>query len=330
MSIDTSMTLTHLDRAEIWSNDLKETTKDVLMAQKYVDWMTEFPDGSQFTIPSIGDLEANDYSENEAVKYQSLDTGEFTFNITEYVQSGLYITRKAQQDSFYASQLMAGFLPKMQRALDERLEADIYRQGQPGVAGGQTVANSNSINGAPHRWVGSGTLNTKKVIALEDYAKVVHSFKKANIPTSGLVAIVDPSNEFYLNTLSNIVNVSNNPKWEGVITEGLGNDLKFTKNIYGIDIYTSNRLALCGSGQTGSSETISGVASGANAVCNVFFSATSDLLPIKGAYRQLPQVDTKFNQDFQRDEFVVTARYGLKLFRPENFITILSDPSAVS
>ena len=48
-----------------------------------------------------------------------------------------------------------------------------------------------------------------------------------------------------------------------------------------------------------------------------------------GAWRQMPKVDGEFNKDFQREEYVTTARYGVKIYRPENLVTILSDPTAV-
>jgi hypothetical protein len=101
------------------------------------------------------------------------------------------------------------------------------------------------------------------------------------------------------------------------------------RNVFGIDLYTSNFLPLCGTDQTGTSETINGTASGANAVCNIFFSAAPDLKPFVGAWRQMPNVDSEYNKDFQREEYVTTARYDTKIYRPENFITVLSDPSAV-
>ena len=43
-----------------------------------------------------------------------------------------------------------------------------------------------------------------------------------------------------------------------------------------------------------------------------------------GAWRQMPEVDYDYNKDFQRDEFVTTARYGVKLYRPENMVRVVS------
>jgi len=318
-----------LIRSEIWSGDLKRILEDQLMATKYVDWLSGFPDGTTFTIPSIGTLDVNDYVEDTAIQYNALDTGEFQFSITDYISSATYITQKDRQDAFYAAKLEASFVPSMARAIQERVEVDILKQGQPGTANGQTVANLNSINGAAHRWVGSTTQSSKQIIGLADFARARHALKKANVPDTNLIAIVDPSVEYVLNTLTNLVNVSNNPRWEGIVEGGIGQGMQFVKNVYGFDVYTSNRLALSGTNQTGAVETIDSVASTGSSVANLFFSATQDILPWMGAWRQMPKVDGEFNKDFQREEYVTTARYGLKTYRRENLVTVLSDPSIV-
>ena len=323
-----------LIRAELWSNELKDVLTDDLMAERYVRWLDNFPDGNQLTIPSVGaTLPVRNLQEDQSVQYDTLDTGEFNFSITEYVQTGTYITNKAKQDLFYSSQLISQFVPKMRRSLAERLEQDIWKEGQPKTgnpAGYQVAGNLNSINGAAHRWVGSDTLNTKRVLGVTDFARALHSLKKANVPQRNLIAVVDPSTEYYLNTLTNLVNFSNNPRWEGIVESGIARDMNFVKNIYGWDVYTSNRLPKSGADQSGASETIGGTASGTDAVCNIFFSADSDIVPYIGAWRQMPKVEGEYNKDFQREEYVLTARYGVKIYRPENLLTILSDPSAVS
>lgn len=318
-----------LIRSEIWSGDLKRVLEDTLQGTKYVDWLTEFPDGSTFTIPSIGTLDVNNYVEDTAIQYSALDTGEFQFQITDYMSSATYITAKDRQDSYYASKLESAFVPAMSRAIQEDLEQKILKQGQPGTPNGQTVSNANAINGAAHRWVGSVTQNAKRVIGLEDFARARHALKKANVPDSNLIAIVDPSVEYLLNTATNLVNVSNNPRWEGIIESGIGKGMQFVKNVYGFDVYTSNRLALSGNNQSGAAETINTVASTGASVANLFFSATSDILPWVGAWRQMPKVDGEWNKDFQREEYVTTCRYGLKTYRRENLISVLSDPSIV-
>ena len=172
----------------------------------------------------------------------------------------------------------------------------------------------------------------KTILLVEDNPQdellTLRALKKANVGDRNLVAFVDPSVEFTLNTLTNLVNVSNNPKWEGIVTSGLASGMRFIRNIYGFDIYTSNYLAAAGAARTGA-ETINGVTV-ANGKCNVFFSA-ADMrnLPFIGAWRQMPKVDAEYNKDFQREEYVTTARYGLKVYRPENLVVCLTNEQVV-
>jgi hypothetical protein len=166
-------------------------------------------------------------------------------------------------------------------------------------------------------------------IELADFAYARYALKKANVPAQNLIAIVDPSLEFELNTLSNLVDVSNNARWEGIIAEGIdGSSFQFVKNVYGFDVYTSDYLpeitdASLNERDGSTSNDYSSTAGKAS----YFFSATSDILPWKAAWRQMPEVDAEYNKDFQRHEFVTTARYGTKIFRPENMVTIAHDPT---
>jgi len=309
----TTQDVGHLTRSLVWSGQLKDVLEDDLMAQNYVDWMTEFPDGDTFNVPSIGEAQVKDYVENDAVDYAPLDTGNFQFSISEYLSSGIYITNKAKQDMFYMSQLVSKFVPKQQRAIMENVEATVL-----GLQSQQTASNLNNINGAPHRFVASGT---NEVMAIEDFAKARYSLKKANVPDTNLVAIVDPSVEYTINTLTNLTNVSNNPRWEGIVENGIATGMSFVKNVFGFDVYVSNNLSTA-------NETIDSVTTAAGKA-NLFFSASSDVLPFIGAWRQMPTVDSSYEKDLQRDEYVTTARYGVKLYRPENLVTVLSDTDQV-
>jgi hypothetical protein len=116
--------------------------------------------------------------------------------------------------------------------------------------------------------------------------------------------------------------LSNNPRWEGIIETGIGSGMRFIKNIFGFDFYVSNYLATAN--ETITLTTASGKA-------NVFFSAASpDLLPFMGgAMRQMPKVDSQYNMVKQREEYVTTSRYGLKVFRPENLVCVLTDDDQV-
>lgn len=307
----------HLIRSNLWSSQLKELFEAELMGTKYVDFISDFPDGDTINIPSIGQAEVADYSENQAVKYTAMDTGNFTFSIDQYKQSATFITEKLKQDSMYASRLISSFVPKQNRAIQAAMETKILSVGPEA----QTATSLNVINGADHRWVGSGT---SEVIALSDFAKARYALRKAFVPMTNLVAIVDPSVEYTLSTLTTLTNVSNNPRWEGIVRDGMSTSgMRFSMNVYGFDVYVSDYLK-----QNTTSETIDSVTAAAG-VANLFFSASSDALPIVGAIRQAPKVDSEFNKDLQREEYVTTARYGFKLYRPENMVVVLTDTDQV-
>lgn len=305
-----------LVRSNIWATQLKELLLADLQATSYVNWLTDFPDGDTFNIPSVGLAEVDNYIEDTAIRYRSMDTGNFTFTIDQYNSSGTYITEKQKQDSFYMSQLTSSFVPKQHRALMAAVEAKIFS-----LSGSQTASDPNTINGASHRWVAGGT---SAAMTVQDFAKALYALKKANVPQTNLVAIVDPSVEYTLNTLTNLVNVQNNPRWEGIVSDGIATGMKFIKNVFGFDVYTSQYL------KAAVSETVSSVSSTTTGVANMFFSAASgDICPFVGAWRQMPKVDSKYNIDFQREEYVTTARYGVKLYRPENLVVVLSSTAVV-
>ena len=306
----------HLVRANLWSTQLKEVLLDELFAMKYVDMITDFPDGDTLNIPSIGQAEILDYAENQPIRYTAMDTGNFTFTITDYKQSGTYITNKMKQDSYVMDRIVSSFIPKQHRAIMKAIEVKVLNAGPSG----QTASNSNTINNAKHRFVASGT---NQVITVQDFAKANYTLDKANVPNVNRIAIVDPSVTYTLETLTNLVNMSFNPRWEGIIETGLSSTgLQFVRNIYGFDVYESKNL------NAGMSETVDSVAV-TNGVANIFFSAAPEIMPIVGLMRQPPKVDSEYNKDRQRDEYVTTCRYGFKLFRPENMVTVISDTSRV-
>jgi len=309
----------HLVRANIWSTQTKESLLETLMGVNYVDWISDFPDCDTLNIPSIGQMETLDYAEGQAIRYTGMDTGNFTFTINKYKSAATYITEKMKQDSFYMNRLVSSFVPKMSRAIAKTMEVDWLATGNAA----QTASNVNAWNGADHRFVGSGTVDSKAAISPKDFAKAKYALAMANVPMTNLIAIVHPSVGYQLETLTNLVNVSNNIHWEGVIATGLSTGTRFIKNIYGFDVYESQNLP------GGITETVDGLTVTTNGVSNCLFSAAPDVLPIIGAVRQPPKVDSGYNKDLQREEYVTTTRYDFKMFRPENYVCILTDATAV-
>src|SRR5574343_1225260 len=131
----------HLIRSNLWSTELKEVLEDKLLGMRWVDWITDFPDGDTLNIPSIGQAEVLNYVEGEAVRYTAMDTGNFTFTISKYKSSATYITNKMKQDSYYTAKLVSAFVPKQSRAIAAAMENDYLAVGPAG----QTASNLNAI-----------------------------------------------------------------------------------------------------------------------------------------------------------------------------------------
>ena len=314
MSFSTN-TNQHLIRSNLWSTQLKEMFLEDLVAMKWIDMVDDFPDGDTLNILSLGQAEVADDAEGRAVTYTAFDTGNYTFTISQYKQTGLYITNKMKQDSYVFEQLSASFAPKMYRALAKQMEVDALKVGPDNQASGV-----NAINGANHRFIGSGTNET---IALKDFALATYALELAAAPMTNRVAIVDPSVEYTLKTLANLVALDGNPQWEGVMRDDLITGSKFSFNILGWDVYTSINLKKNVNETTGGKTSAAGVA-------NLFFSAAPDARPFIGHVRQQPSVESEYNKDYQREEYVATSRYGFGLWRPEALVVIITDTDQVS
>lgn len=320
MSGMTTTTSAQLIRSELWSNELKEILRDEMMAQSYVRMLDGFPDGDTFTIPSIGQAQVNDYTEDTEIQFRPMDTGEFQFSITEYLSSGTYITEKAMQDAFYSAQLVASFVPEQQRAIMAHFEATTLAAPESGIS-----ANSNnSIDGIERRWAGGAGSGR---IRLQDFALARYALKKSNVPDTNLIAIVDPSVEYDINTLTNLVSVADNPRWEGIVADGIATGMKFVKNIYGFDVYVSNYLKTVTDSALPTAANANIDFSTTTGKANLFFSAAPQVTPFVGAWRQPPKVDYEWQPTRQRHAYMTTARYGVKLFRPENMVTVVTPGS---
>lgn len=314
--IDYAKVNENLVRSEIWANELKDVLQERLMADGMVRWLQNFPDGNAITIPSIGELPMREVSEGTPVAYDSLDTGEFQLTIDRYVESATYITDKAKQDAFYAQQLIGMFPTKMRRALDENMEGSVLQ-----LANTQTLNDANQINGASHRFVGSGSTNT--VLSLDDFAKAKYALDKA-AAYGARIAILDPSQEYVFNSLVAGQAFTTTSQFQNIVTSGFSDSgMRFKANFYGFDIYVSNFLA------TPTDTAINADSRGsvnvpAAPVSNIFMATGGDLTPFVGAYRQMPRVEYERNKDLRRDEYVMNARFGLKLYRPECLVSVIT------
>lgn len=312
-------------RALVHSQLMLEALQDGFLPAGLFRDVTDFGDGTQLQIPTIGEMTLFDLSENQPTPTSAIDTGKIFLNITDHVGVAGFITDELKQDGYMAAQVEANIVPQSLRAIKERFETDMLASAVDTTGGLITLGDPNTVNGIDHRFVASGTNDT---ITLTDIAYAKLALDKANVPDEGRIAIVDPVFEMTLNTLVGAQAFINNPMFDGMVTKGFSKGRKFVANIFGIDIWVSNRLPRI------TSETITGgPAAGAqvvtNGVNNIFMSVADDMTtPFMGATRQAPRVEGDRNVSERRDEFHTTARWGFGVQRSESLVSIITDAVA--
>lgn len=310
MSSNNTSNTSALIRSELWQRQLEETLHEMLLGTPFVRQL-DFPDGDSFTMPSMGTATVRTLPEDTEVTFDALDTGEQSFVLEEPVVAATSISEVFLEDSLWASDFLSNTPVEHAIAIMERFETDVL-----GLADSQAdKATGSQIAGVDHRRRGHGTSNH---IAPEDFAFAGYSLKKAKVPSQNLIAIVDPSVAYDLETSTNLVNVSNNPRWEGIIASGISKNMRFVKNVYGFDIFESNLLA-------DSTETLDSQAFTAGKQ-NIFMSASREmLLPFAIAWRRRPKMDRDFDFKRREEQIVTTARWGKKIVRDDNLVITVTE-----
>jgi hypothetical protein len=116
--------------------------------------------------------------------------------------------------------------------------------------------------------------------------------------------------------------------FEGMVTSGFARDHKFVRNIFGWDIYTSNRLDVEDAANTTVDRSNVAEASVIGDICNIFMCVLDDSTkPIMGAWRQMPGVEGERNKDLARDEYVTRCRFGWGAQRLESLGIMITNPT---
>jgi len=305
-----------------------ETIQDDFLPDGLFRNVADFGDGTQIQIPTIGEMTLFDLDEGQPTPLSAIDTGTVALTITEHVGTGGYVSDELKEDGYKAMAVESAIVPQGLRAVKERFETDLLGQINNTTGGLITLSDENAVNGFSHRWVAGTTASN--FITLEDFLYMKLSFDKANVPEEGRIFIVDPLVEATLNNLTNLVNVSNNPQFEGMVTTGFSKNRRFVRNIFGFDIWVSNRLphvvseAIDGGPNKGVSAT-----SNADAVVNIAMSIAGDEnTPFMGAMRRAPRVEGHRNVSERRDEFHITSRWGFGVQRAETAIGIITSATA--
>lgn len=320
MAATTTTNAENIIRSELWQRQLEEILFERLTGTSFVRQL-DFPDGTQFTIPSIGTALVRDLPEGTQVTFDALDTGEVTFTLNDPVVAATSLSEVLLEDSMWSSDVMAAVPQNHAQAVLERFETDVLAlaNSQPD---GQN--DPNDINGVSHRVVGSATGETMDP---SDFAYARYALKKAKVGDDALIAIVDPSVAYAIETATNLVNVSNNPMFEGIITSGISKGMRFVRNVYGFDVLESNLLA--DANETITATTGNGGTTTAGKA-NIFMSAAREsILPFVVAWRRQPRMDRDFNHITREEQIVTTARYGTGVTRADNLVVILTDTDQV-
>lgn len=315
--IDSSWGTSHFHRNEIFNTMLKEAFRDDLFAQQWVNYIGDFTDGSNYKISSYGELTIDQMAEATALPDRRPDSGQFVFNLNQYVGVKTAFTDVFFEDNFMAPQILAATPDRMMRAFEEYMETEVLKLQRE-----QTNDDPNAINTGMHRFTANGT---GRVITTNDLAYVVYTLKKANVGGNALIGIVDPSFEFNTN-VSAQVTTSFNPQYQGIITSGMGSGYRFVRNIYGIDLYTSNYLDTELAAESNLTDYAGNTtATVAGDACNIFFSAADRTnLPFIGAWRRKPTIKSWRDDSKETEYHQMSARFGLDLYRPENLVVCVS------
>ena len=310
-----------------YSQFILENLHDYLLPEGMWRDVTDFGSGTTLNIKTVGTVTLQDAAEDTPLNYSPIDTGTLQLTITDYVGDAWKVSDDLREDGSQVDTLMAMRAMESTRALGENHESRFLAVANAA----HTAANLNLVNGRPHRWVAGGAGASTRVATLDDFISMKLAFDKANAPASGRIAIVDPVVEASLNSISNLVSVSNNPMFEGIVTEGFARDHKFVRNIFGWDVYTSNFLPTLTATEAlnGSSYNLANDTAEIGDVANVFMCIADDSCkPIMHAWRRAPQTEGWRDQEERADKYQVTSRFGFGAQRVDTLGVLLTSPSA--
>jgi hypothetical protein len=312
--------------AQQYSQFIVENLKDFLLPEGLWRDVSDFGNGTTLNIKTVGTVTIQDGQEDTPLNFNPIDTGTITLSITDYIGDAWKVSDELREDGAQVEALMSMRALESTRALGEYHESRFLSVANAA----QTAAAVNLVNGRPHRWIAGGSGATTRVMTLSDFVAMKLAFDKAKVPAAGRIAIVDPIVEASLNSITNLVSVSNNPMFEGIVTEGFARDHKFVKNIFGFDIWTSNYLPVKTGSEAinASSYGLANTTAAAGDVANIFMSVADDnTKPVMHAWRRAPKTEGWRDSEERADKFQVTSRFGFGAQRVDTLGVILTSGS---
>ena len=305
--------------AEIASDFILLNLHDGLLPGTFYRDVKDFGNGNQLHIKTIGSVTLQEAAEDTPLVYNPIETGEITFQITEYKGDAWYVTDDLREDGNNIERLMAERAVESTRAIQETFESDFLRTGAEYYATGAGAGSPNILNGQPHLIPSTATNN---VFELSQLIKAKLSFNKANVPDTGRVFICDSVVEATLNGLVQITH-DVTPFGQKILEGGMARGQQFIMNLYGFDIITSNRLHVA--------DYSDGTTSITGGVGNLAMCILDDQCkPIMGAWRRMPKAEGERNKDRARNEYVVRARYGLGIQRLDTMACLPTNATLIA
>ena len=304
-----------------YSQFILRNMHDGMLPENFFRDVSDFGSGETLNIKSIGEAQIQEIEENEDIVYSPIETGNITLTISDYVGDGWYVTDKMRQDGSQIEALTQARGAEAVRAIQEYRET----QALSVLNASQTPDNPNTINGFAHRIAASaGVTANEGTMSLQNLIDMKLAFDKAEVPSGGRIAIVDPVVGATLNSLyQSSANVDSNPMMQEILTGGFARGHEYIMNLFGWNIMSSNRLPKL------ANSTISGELVN-TPVANIFMCIEDDnCKALMSAWRQQPKVEGERNKDKQRDEFVQTARWGFGAQRVDTLGVILTSQTEI-
>jgi len=304
--------------AEQYSQFLIENLPDGMLPEQFARNVSDFTTGTTLNIKTVGTRTIQDVQEGVAMTFNPIDTGNVTLSITDYIGDAWSISDELREDAMQVEQLSAAMAMESTRAVQEAIETSFLTA----CNAAQTANEANNVNGVKHRFTANGT---SRAFELMDIAYMKYAFDKANVPAQGRVLLVDPIVELTIDASTSITSLANNPMFEGLIQEGWARDHKFLKNIFGFDIYTSNRLPTVGVEGSLTDREGNTTASVAGDIANIAMCIADDnTRPMMRADRRLASVEGWRENELREDRFQTSARYGFGAQRVDTLGAIIS------
>jgi len=321
MSQNTTNTTAFIE-AQQYSKFILENLHDELLPESFCRDVSDFGSGTTLNIKSVGSASIQDVAEDVPLTFNAIDTSTVTLGITEYTGDAWFVNDDLREDGAQIETLSSMRAQESVRALQQDVETKFLAA----CNAAQTNDDNNNVNGVKHRFVANGT---SRAVELQDFAYMRYAFDKANNPQGGRIAIVDPAIALTCDTITNIVNISNNPHFEGMVTDGFRRNHQFVRNIYGWDIYVSNRLHQVTAAESSLVDRDGNTtASVAGDTANVFMCVVDDnTRPIMKAWRRMPKAEGWRDHDNRQDKFQVTSRFGFGAQRVDSLGILISNPA---